>query len=159
MRLRTADGSASRTPSTSVRLRAGVDGRASAWPTTDGALQRRRALRRLIVSDAPIEDLHPELLLIARTLIFRPEPERGYRLLYGNAAAAAPIYDLGRITTRAQWMNAGFAALGPVEMNDGYVDPAPWTERHPEILWAALALAVVVVVWMAWRAIAEGRAR
>ena len=37
------------------------------------------------------------------------------------------------------------ATVGTEQLNAGFVDSAPWTERHPWLLWTALAVAVLVL--------------
>jgi hypothetical protein len=35
--------------------------------------------------------------------------------------------------------------LGPEEVNNGWVDPRPWTETHEIFLWGVLVIAVLVI--------------
>jgi len=37
--------------------------------------------------------------------------------------------------------------------NVGYLSPEPWSERHPALLWLALAVAVAVLGLLALRAL------
>ena len=85
-------------------------------------------------------------------------PGRAYRLLYGNLAAHSPQYDLSR------FLDAGapkpvylVAALGPEELTRNYVDPRPFTERHPVTLWIALGIAIVLLGFSALRALRGGK--
>ena len=104
-------------------------------------------------NDSPIEDLSCELLWTPRHIVFRPESEDGYRLLYGNHRADHPTYELARLTVREELEQAAPADLGAQSANDGYVSPDPWSERHPGVLWLALGLAIVVLVWIALRSL------
>jgi hypothetical protein len=104
-------------------------------------------------NDAPIGDLVPSALATPRRVVFRQEPGRRYTLLYGHSRASAPQYDLARVTDEAALDGAGEARLGATVTNQAYDDPAPWTERNPFVIWAALAIAVVVLGALAVRAL------
>jgi hypothetical protein len=39
------------------------------------------------------------------------------------------------------------------ELTSNYTDPRPFTERHPNLLWLALAIAVVLLSYAALRAL------
>lgn len=104
-------------------------------------------------NDSPIEDLSCELLWAPRHVVFRPETEDGYRLLYGNHRADQPTYELARLTVREEREQAAPADLGAYSTNEGYVSPDPWSERHPGVLWLALGVAVVVLGWIALRSL------
>jgi hypothetical protein len=43
--------------------------------------------------------------------------------------------------------------LGPEEITSNYADPRPFTERHPNLLWVALGLAIVLLGYAALRAL------
>jgi hypothetical protein len=96
-------------------------------------------------SDAPMADLHPALYAIRRRVVFRQEPGRQYRLLFGNPRAMAPDYEMARLTEPATLDAAPDATLGAAVANAGYSDGAPWSERHGGVLWLALAAAVLVL--------------
>jgi hypothetical protein len=85
--------------------------------------------------------------------VFRQEPGRRYTLLYGHSRASAPQYDLARVTAETALDGAAEARLGAPVTNEAYDDPAPWTERNPFVIWAALAVAVVVLGALAVRAL------
>jgi len=44
-------------------------------------------------------------------------------------------------------------SLGTEEPTSNYADPRPFTERHPNLLWLALAIAVVLLGYAALRAL------
>jgi len=104
-------------------------------------------------NDSPIEDLRCELFGVPRHVVFRPESDDEYRLLYGNHRADPPTYELTRLTVRKEREQATAADLGAESLNEGYVSPDPWSERHPAVLWFALALAIVVLGWVALRSL------
>ncbi len=103
--------------------------------------------------DAPLAGVRPVFYATPRHVIFRPEPGRTYRLLYGESEAKAPSYDLARWANPKEYRDAPAASLGPEETNPNYTDPRPWTEKHTAVLWAALGLAVVLLGYSALRAL------
>jgi hypothetical protein len=104
-------------------------------------------------NDAPLADLHLELYAVPRRVVFRYEPGRQYRLLYGNPRAPAPQYDFGQLTDVKSRESAAEATIGAEVVNQAYADPSPWTERHQSVLWIALGIAVVAVGAIAVRAL------
>jgi hypothetical protein len=104
-------------------------------------------------NDAPIDGLAPTLEGTPRHVVFRQEPGATYQLLYGNHRASAPEYDLARLTPREELETAVLGGLGDQSANSGYVSPDPWSERHPTLLWLALAVAVAVLGLLALRAL------
>lgn len=107
----------------------------------------------LNASDAPLSAVRLSLLMSWRYMLFHAKENRTYRLIYGNARAAAPQYDLAR-TLRIQ---PNEVMLHPnlldEERTSNYADPRPFTERHPDLLWFALGLAVLLLAYAAIRAI------
>jgi hypothetical protein len=85
--------------------------------------------------------------------VFRYEPGRQYRLLYGNSRATAPQYDLGQLTDVKSRESASLATIGAEVVNQAYVDPAPWTERNQAVMWVALVVAVAAIGVLAVRAL------
>lgn len=116
---------------------------------------RGRTWRVLVFdrNDAPIDDLRLELLGTPRHVVFRFEPGKDYRLLYGNGRAEPAEYDLRQLIARDRLEGASELPLGPEATNEGYVSAEPWTERHPVVLWVALGLAVAVLASLALRAL------
>jgi hypothetical protein len=119
------------------------------------AESRARLLRVEVVNrnDAPLAGVTPRLYATPRRVVFTAEPGRGYRLLYGNPRAPAADYEMARVTPVAALEAAPAAELGSEVVNAAYVDPAPWSERHPAVLWAALVAALAVLGGLAIRAL------
>jgi hypothetical protein len=88
-----------------------------------------------------------------RFVLFRPRENRAYRLLYGNARASAPQYDFARTLHIQPNEELLHLSLGPEELTANYADPRPFTERHPNLLWIALGLAIVLLGYAALRAL------
>ena len=102
-------------------------------------------------NDRPLTALTLELRGIERNITFQAEPNRTYRLIYGNSRASAPQYDFAHIFDFKKVLP--IANLGPEELTANYADPRPFTERHPLLLWFALILAVVLLAYSAFRAL------
>jgi hypothetical protein len=107
-------------------------------------------------SDAALAGVTLALAGTPRRVVFRAEPGRGYRLLYGNPRAALPEYELARVTRAADLEAAAAATVGPGVRNSAWADPAPWTERHPAVLWGALLATMAILGWLAVRALRPG---
>jgi hypothetical protein len=76
-------------------------------------------------------------------------------VIFGNPRAAAPQYDFASSTSPDERAHARVATLGQYGKAMNLTAPLiarPWTETHAGIVWAALALAVVVLAWIALRA-------
>lgn len=119
------------------------------------AESRARFLRVEVVNrnDAPLAGARLSLYTTPRRVVFPAEPGRSYRLLYGNPRASAAQYEMARVTPPAALEEAAPAELGPGVANANFIDPAPWSERHPVVLWAALIAALAVLGLLAIRAL------
>jgi hypothetical protein len=97
-------------------------------------------------NDEPLANLRIAVAAIPRTLLFRQIAGQSYRLIYGNQKADRPRYDLAHYLDSAATKPVyRVLSLGPEEETANYRDPRPFTERHPEILWGALGLAIVLI--------------
>jgi hypothetical protein len=106
----------------------------------------------LNASDAPLPELRLSLTMPLRFVLFHPARGRSYRLIYGNFRAAAPQYDLARTLHIQANDELARQGLGAEEATSNYADPRPFTERHPNLLWIALAIAVALLGYAALRA-------
>jgi hypothetical protein len=114
------------------------------FPETVG----NRLLRVEVINgnDLPLTNLTFTLAATPRTLILKEVAGHSYRLLYGNEKATTPQYDLARyLDSGATRTVSRILSLGPEEETTNYRDPRPFTERHPEVLWSALAVAIVLI--------------
>jgi len=162
-----------------VQIRASRDG--ASWPTVgSGAIYRMRdpqapdrTLESLEVSfpeqqarhwrvivfdrnDPPLDGARPRLYSTPRRVVFQPEPKRRYRLLYGNSEVEAATYELARLADPDQFESAALARLGAERVNSSYLDPRPWSERHPALIWAALGIALAALGLLAVAALRGG---
>ena len=113
---------------------------------------------RLVVynrDDAPLQNLRADLAATPRYVSFRARPGAHYRVIFGNPHAVAPEYDFASSTSPDERAHAALAILGQYGEAMKPTTPLiarPWTETHAGIVWAALLLAVVVLAWIALRA-------
>lgn len=140
--------SKSRRESATSLLDTGQERLRIAFPETRARYWRVEVLNR---SDAPLAGVRIALYGTPRRVVFRQEPGQGYRLIYGNSRAHAPQYEMARLTDPKVLQVAAPGNLGAEETNRGYADPAPWSERHPYILWMALGVAVALLGLLALR--------
>jgi len=97
-------------------------------------------------NDQPLANLRIAVAAIPRTLLFRQTGGQSYRLIYGNEKALRPRYDLAHYLDSTPTKPVyRVLSLAAEEENTNYRDPRPFTERHPEILWGALGLAIVLI--------------
>jgi hypothetical protein len=106
-------------------------------------------------NDAPLQNVTAQFVMHSRSLYFEQKVARPYRLIYGNPRATAPRYDLERLISVEARANAVIVrtGLGPEELTSDYSDPRPFTERHPNLLWIALAIAVLLLAYAAMRSL------
>jgi len=104
-------------------------------------------------NDQPLANILLELSGLPRGLTFPAEPGHSYRLLYGNQKAGSTQYDFGRVFGGSKRKVLILAQLGAEEITANYADPRPFTERHPNLLWIALGLAIVLLGYAALRAL------
>jgi len=111
-----------------------------------GSMQSRHVrIEVLNGNDAPLSGVRISLLTTPRRVFFEQQPERSYRLIYGDSRASFPQYDLPRRFDTKQSEKAVIGKLGPEEVNSAWSDPRPWTEKHQVVLWLAVGLAVVLL--------------
>jgi hypothetical protein len=103
--------------------------------------------------DPPLSNAALEFRGADRLLTFRAERSHSYRLLYGNDRASAPRYDFARVFDPSDKKVLPMARLGPEEVTLNYADPRPFTERHPNLLWTVVGIAVVLLAFAALRAL------
>jgi hypothetical protein len=102
--------------------------------------------------DAPIQISSVRLEMLERSLCFDASEAVGYTLHYGDPALAAPRYDYASLF--AIQSSAAKARVGPERTNPDYQDRPdnrPFTERHPVLLWAALAIVILLLGAVALR--------
>jgi hypothetical protein len=99
-----------------------------------------------IGDDAPLQMKSVQLQMLERSLCFEADGNGRYSLYYGDAALAAPSYDYAKLFTLQA--NATQITAGPEELNPTYQprpDTRPFTEKHPVLLWVALAAVIAVL--------------
>jgi hypothetical protein len=108
-------------------------------------------------NDEPLSAVRMSLALASRFLLFKPRPQRAYRLIYGNARAATPQYDLAKTLRIQPNEKIQHPGLGTEEPTSNFADPRPFTERHPNVLWLAVGIAVLLLGYAALRALRSPR--
>ena len=100
----------------------------------------------------PLTITSAEPLSLERRIYFDPQGKSTLKLYYGDRKLDAPIYDYARFFHADA--SPAEAQLGPGAHNPQYAgrpDERPWSERHPAILWIAMAVAVLVLLLLALR--------
>ena len=108
-------------------------------------------------SDAPLRAVTVTAYGLPRRVVFDARTAMHYRLIYGNLAASAPQFDYAATHTNAPNVPAD-ATLSAPTRNPGFVSlhTQPWSERHPWLLWVALAIAVAGIGIIAIRTMSGG---
>jgi hypothetical protein len=94
--------------------------------------------------------------VIERRVYFQPNGVAHLTAYYGDEKLGAPVYDYAKLFQGASEAQAAPAQLGPGQHNAAYTgrpDERPWTDRHPEVLWAAMILAVAGFGFIAMRSL------
>ena len=111
------------------------------WP-------ENRLLRVDVINgnDQPLRGAQLTLSAIPRVLVFKASPNAAYRIIYGNERAAAPQYDLSHyLEVGAAGSARAAVSLATEEATANYRDPRPFSERHPEVLWISLGIAILLI--------------
>lgn len=102
--------------------------------------------------NAPLVPASVRLEMLKRDLCF--EASNGsYALYYGDPKLSPPRYDLGQFLI-VRLKDAAQATARPEQLNPDYQprpDDRPFTDRHPLLLWIALALVILILGAIAWR--------
>ena len=109
----------------------------------------------LVVDNAdnpPLEFTAVQLLSLERRVYFDPHGATTLQLYYGDEKLSAPSYDYARYFHADD--SSAEARLEAGTHNAAYTgrpDDRPWSERHMVVLWAAMLLAVLVLIALAIR--------
>ena len=106
---------------------------------------RSRSFRVVIENgdDPPLRLTAVRPWFTERRIYFDPKGKQRLRLYYGDPELTAPVYDYAKFFRAEE--SAARAAFVAAQENAAYTgrpDRRAWSERHPEVLWAALILAV-----------------
>ena len=104
--------------------------------------------------DFPIQLVSVRLEMLERSLCFEASGTAGYMLYYGDPVLTAPKYDYAALYTPQS--HAAKANAGPEKPNPDYQDrpdSRPFTERHPVLLWLALAFVILLLGVVALRSV------
>jgi hypothetical protein len=95
--------------------------------------------------DVPLKIRRVMPQVIERRVYFQPSSAAPLKAYYGDEKLGPPVYDYAKLFRADAESQAAIAQLGPGQHNPAYTgrpDDRPWTDRHPEILWGAMILAV-----------------
>ncbi|MGH9665888.1 MAG: DUF3999 family protein [Bryobacteraceae bacterium] len=99
--------------------------------------------------DRPLDFERVRVEADERRVTFESAGGGAWWLYYGNPEAKAPEYDLAAVLPHDKTISAILLNAGDAQTNPDYRPPAPlerpWTERHPALLYATLALAIVLL--------------
>lgn len=104
--------------------------------------------------NAPVAMASVRIEMTERDLCFDAAAGAAYTLYYGDNVLAAPQYDYATLFVPAA--NASAAQLGAEIANPAHQprpDERPFTEKHPELLWMALILVMVLLGMVAIRSV------
>jgi hypothetical protein len=113
--------------------------------------QHVRALRVTIQNgnDSPLAGLHVTPLGYSHHIIFQATPGAQYRLVWNNADAVVPVYDLGDILQHEPWTVGAVATLGSAASTafaaSAYAG-TPWVQKAALPIALALLFVVLLVV-------------
>jgi hypothetical protein len=120
--------------------------------TVSFAEQWDRYLRiRILNRDDPPLGIQQIILSAERRVVEFPAEATGqYWLYFGSSGARRPSYDFEQ--TRPLHVQPVMVELGAEENNPAYREAQkPWTDRRPEVLYAVLAAAILVMGFIAVR--------
>jgi len=115
-----------------------------------GVHERYVRLRVRNGQDQPLAVRQATFDAVEQRLRFLPQTTGEYTLYYGNPKAQAPVYDLGMILAKRPPEQEIALAAGVQALTLGYLPDEPikpWSERHPEVLYVTLGLALVGMGW------------
>jgi len=101
-------------------------------------------------NDVPVQLKSVQLQMLERSLCFEAESSNSYTLYYGDPALTAPGYDYARLFTPQA--NATRMTALAEQANPAYQprpDSRPFTEKHPVLLWVALAAVIALLGFVA----------
>lgn len=129
-----------------------ADAAAEGEISESGPLENLRAPYRYLSLRVYNSD-NPPLTLRGTPSVFRRDagiafdykPDETYRLCFGNARASAPQFDLAASVKGIQERDLPRLVPSTPSPLESAEPERPWTERHPVIIWIALAFSVAVM--------------
>jgi hypothetical protein len=82
------------------------------------------------------------------SLVFRCKARGQYKLIGGNPKALHPAYDLAQAVKGLDELDLPVVNAGPLKTLKYPSQAIPWSERNRMLLWTALLLAVIVMVFL-----------
>lgn len=117
---------------------------------------REQTLRLRIrnADDRPLQLGPTRVVAPVERVLFEAAAGESYTLAYGAEDLSAPTFDLARTVGDVDaWAASSTPARLAEPARVTRERRAPWTEAHPEVLWAGLVVAVAVLGWLTFRAL------
>jgi hypothetical protein len=95
-----------------------------------------------------------------RRIYFNSDSSGPLALFYGDEKLESPVYDYAKLFQEEK--SAAAAQMGAETVNAAYTgrpDERPWSERHPAVMWIAIAGAVLVLGALALRSLKTASAQ
>jgi len=100
----------------------------------------------------PLSILEVQPLSLERRIYFDPQGKLSLTLYYGDEKLERPVYDYARFFhLEGSAVEAQLAEGAHNPQYAGRPDDRPWSERHMEILWAVMLVAVLALAMLAIR--------
>jgi len=118
--------------------------------------QKQFRIRIWNYDSPPLSIRSVTLRRMPRFLIFNGTPGEQYRMFFANPEGERRDYDLGRAMGRLDLQKLPQASLERMAANRAFSprpQEKPWTERHPGLIWAALALGVLLLAGMLFKTV------
>jgi hypothetical protein len=132
-----------------------ITGEQSLWIQLQDTRARYFRIRIFHGDDQPVPVRSVTAESIIRRVIFPVREGADYWMYYGNSAAKPPAYDLPMVLARSSIESASTINAAAQEANPGYIEPPtpakPFSDRHPELLYAILGVAVLAIGYMTVR--------
>ena len=108
----------------------------------------------------PLDVTAVHMRRMPRMIVFSRSQRDRYTLFFGNSQAGRRDYDIESAVRRLDLQKLPEAFLGPMAANPAYrpaSERKPWTERHPALIWAALAAGVLLLAGLLFRTVRDLR--
>jgi hypothetical protein len=123
---------------------------------TNALNHRYLRIRVMNGDDRPLQVNAITFRRFVHRVVFEFDPQKSYRLFYGNPSAQRPSYDLTAVESVSPTVSLVKGSLAVQQDNPSYLDPRerlPWSERHPHILWGVLIIVALLLGSLLFRSV------
>jgi hypothetical protein len=117
---------------------------------------RRFRIRIWNGSSPPLDVTSVAMRRMPRVFVFSRSAGDRHTLYFRNSQAGLRSYDIATAVDQLDLQKLPAAALGPMTPNPAYrevVREKPWTERHPALIWIALAVGVLLLAGLLFQTV------